>query len=186
MTESEIIDRILGGDAEAFAVLVAQHQRRALSLAERMMQNSEDARDVVQDAFVKAYKSLSRFNRDSTFSTWFYRIVYTTCLNALEKRKRIPMHDELDEETASSWIEPTVFQSMEASHVDEIISDEMKTMNPIYATILELFYVDDRSYDEIVVITGLPLGTVKTRLNRGRSLLRTALLRRCPDLKDAS
>lgn len=186
MTESEIIDRILGGDTEAFAVLVAQHQRRALSLAERMMQNTEDARDVVQDAFVKAYKSLSRFNRDATFSTWLYRIVYTTSLNALEKRKRMPLYDMLDEETAPAWIEPTVFESMEASHIDEIISDEMKSMNPIYATILELFYVDDRSYDEIVSITGLPLGTVKTRLNRGRTLLRTALLRRCPDLEETS
>lgn len=184
MTETEIIDRIVGGDTEAFAVLVAQHQRRALSLAERMMQNTDDARDVVQDAFVKAYRSLSRFNRDSTFSTWFYRIVYTTCLNALEKRKRTPIHDEFDDEAGSAWIEPTVFQSMESSLIDEIVSDEMKTMNPIYATILELFYVDDRSYDEIVSITGLPLGTVKTRLNRGRNLLRTALLRRCPDLEE--
>jgi RNA polymerase sigma-70 factor (ECF subfamily) len=183
LTESEIIDRIIAGETEAFAILVGQHQRRALSLAERMLQDVEEARDAVQDAFVKAYRSLAKFNRDASFSTWFYRIVYTTCLNVLERRKRLPKHDELDEESSQAWIEPSVFKSMEASMVDEVIADEMKTMNPMYSTVLELFYVDDRSYEEIVTITGMPLGTVKTRLNRGRNLLRKALLKRCPDLE---
>ena len=85
LTEAEIIRRVLGGETHVFAVLVSQYQRKALSLAERMMQDSEEARDLVQDAFVKAYRSLSSFKQDSTFSTWFYRIVYTTCLNALDK-----------------------------------------------------------------------------------------------------
>lgn len=183
MTETEIIDRIIGGETEAYAILVGQHQRRALSLAERMLQDSEEARDAVQDAFVKAYRSLAKFNRDSSFSTWFYRIVYTTCLNVLEKRKRTPIHDEFDDEMGSAWIEPTVFKSMEATMVDEAIAEEMKRMDPMYSTVLELFYVDDRSYEEIVTITGMPLGTVKTRLNRGRNQLRKALLKRCPDLE---
>ncbi|MFN6135819.1 MAG: RNA polymerase sigma factor [Bacteroidota bacterium] len=88
-----------------------------------------------------------------------------------------------DDELGSAWIEPTVFKSMEATMVDEAIADEMKKMDPMYSTVLELFYVDDRSYEEIVTITGMPLGTVKTRLNRGRNQLRKALLKRCPDLE---
>jgi RNA polymerase sigma-70 factor (ECF subfamily) len=181
LTESEIIRRVLDGETHVFAVLVSQYQRKALSLAERMMQDSEEARDLVQDAFVKAYRSLGSFNQDSTFSTWFYRIVYTTCLNALDKRKRTPVHDVIDEETSPVWVNPRVFVDMERQQIDDVLHEELRNMPSAYSTIMELFYIDDFSYEEIVNITGLPLGTVKTRLNRGRTQLREALLKRLPD-----
>lgn len=164
-----------------FAVLVSQYQRKALSLAERMMQDSEEARDLVQDAFVKAYRSLGSFKQDSTFSTWFYRIVYTTCLNALDKRKRTPVHDVIDEETSPVWVNPRVYVDLERQQIDDVLHEELRNMPSAYSTIMELFYIDDFSYEEIVNITGLPLSTVKTRLNRGRTQLREALLRRLPD-----
>lgn len=181
MTESEIIRRVLDGETHVFAVLVSQYQRKALSLAERMMQDSEEARDLVQDAFVKAYRSLGSFKQDSTFSTWFYRIVYTSCLNALDKRKRTPVHDVIDEETSPVWVNPRVFVDMERQQIDDVLHEELRNMPSAYSSIMELFYIDDFSYEEIVNITGLPLGTVKTRLNRGRTQLREALLKRLPD-----
>jgi len=181
LTESEIIRRVLDGETHVFAVLVSQYQRKALSLAERMMQDSEEARDLVQDAFVKAYRSLGSFKQDSTFSTWFYRIVYTTCLNALDKRKRTPVHDVIDEETSPVWVNPRVFVDMERQQIDDVLHEELRNMPSAYSTVMELFYIDDFSYEEIVNITGLPLGTVKTRLNRGRTQLREALLKRLPD-----
>jgi RNA polymerase sigma-70 factor (ECF subfamily) len=164
-----------------FAVLVSQYQRKALSLAGRMMQDSEEARDLVQDAFVKAYRSLGSFKQDSTFSTWFYRIVYTTCLNALDKRKRTPVHDVIDEETSPVWVNPRVYVDLERQQIDDVLHEELRNMPSAYSTVMELFYIDDFSYEEIVNITGLPLGTVKTRLNRGRTQLREALLKRLPD-----
>jgi RNA polymerase sigma-70 factor (ECF subfamily) len=181
LTESEIIRRVLDGETHVFAVLVSQYQRKALSLAERMMQDSEEARDLVQDAFVKAYRSLGSFKQDSTFSTWFYRIVYTSCLNALDKRKRTPVHDVIDEETSPVWVNPRVFVDMERQQIDDVLHEELRNMPSAYSSIMELFYIDDFSYEEIVNITGLPLGTVKTRLNRGRTQLREALLKRLPD-----
>jgi RNA polymerase sigma-70 factor (ECF subfamily) len=184
LTEAEIIERILAGETQVFAVLVGQYQRKALSLAERMMQDSEEARDLVQDAFVKAYRSLGSFKGDSTFSTWFYRIVYTTCLNALDKRKRTPVHDVIDEETSPVWVNPRVFVDLERKQIDEVLHEELRNMPSVYSTIMELFYIDDFSYEEIVNITGLPLGTVKTRLNRGRQQLRAALLKRLPDAEN--
>jgi RNA polymerase sigma-70 factor (ECF subfamily) len=181
LTESEIIRRVLDGETHVFAVLVSQYQRKALSLAERMMQDSEEARDLVQDAFVKAYRSLGSFKQDSTFSTWFYRIVYTTCLNALDKRKRTPVHDVIDEETSPVWVNPRVYVDLERQQIDDVLHEELRNMPSAYSTVMELFYIDDFSYEEIVNITGLPLGTVKTRLNRGRTQLREALLKRLPD-----
>jgi len=181
LTESEIIRRVLDGETHVFAVLVSQYQRKALSMAGRMMQDSEEARDLVQDAFVKAYRSLGSFKQDSTFSTWFYRIVYTTCLNALDKRKRTPVHDVIDEETSPVWVNPRVYVDLERQQIDDVLHEELRNMPSAYSTVMELFYIDDFSYEEIVNITGLPLGTVKTRLNRGRTQLREALLKRLPD-----
>lgn len=183
MTDAEIIDRVLSGDQQAYALLVAAYQRKALSLAERLMQNSHEAEDLVQDSFVKAYTSLASFRRGSSFVTWFYRIVYTTCLNALQKQKRMPLSQSLDEDTAPSWIEPAVFDELSNEVVEQVLREEMALMPPLYAAVMELFYGEECSYEQIAKITGMPLGTVKTRLNRGRMLLRTALLKRCPDLE---
>src|SRR5690349_3360231 len=76
------------GDAAAFGELVDRYKDKALSLAIRLLKHSEDAEDALQDAFVKAFRSLSTFRNESSFSTWFYRIVYTTCLNVLKKKSR--------------------------------------------------------------------------------------------------
>lgn len=183
MTDAEIIDRVLSGDQQAYALLVAAYQRKALSLAQRLMLNAHEAEDLVQDSFVKAYTSLASFRRGSSFSTWFYRIVYTTCLNALQKQRRMPIAQPLDEDVAPSWIEPAAFDELDAETVEQVLREEMSLMPPLYAAVMELFYGEECSYEQIVKITGMPLGTVKTRLNRGRMYLRTALLKRCPDLE---
>ncbi|MBC8124867.1 MAG: sigma-70 family RNA polymerase sigma factor [Candidatus Kapabacteria bacterium] len=183
MTDHEVIDRVLAGDQKAFASLVVAYQRKALSLAERLLQDRPHAEDLVQDAFVKAYSSLASFKRGSSFATWFYRIVYTTCLNALQKQRRMPLSEQIDEDTNPVWIEPSFFDELGRAEVEEILRDEMSQMSPVYAVVMELFYNNEFSYEQIVKITGMPLGTVKTRLNRGRALLRAALMKRCPDLE---
>jgi RNA polymerase sigma-70 factor (ECF subfamily) len=183
VTDDEIIDRILSGDRQAFSLLVSAYEPKARALARRLMRDEDEARDLVQDAFVKAYSGLAGFRRNSSFATWFYRIVYTTCLNALQRSRRLPTIVTYDEETSTTWIEPAIFDGIDAATLEEILRDEMERMPPLYAAVMELFYAKDCSYDQIAKITGMPLGTVKTRLNRGRSLLRTAILQRCPDLE---
>jgi RNA polymerase sigma-70 factor (ECF subfamily) len=91
------------------------------------------------------------------------------------------VHDVIDEETSPVWVNPRVFVDMERQQIDDVLHEELRNMPSAYSTIMELFYIDDFSYEEIVNITGLPLGTVKTRLNRGRTQLREALLKRLPD-----
>ena len=94
------------------------------------------------------------------------------------------MHDVIDEETSPVWVNPRVFVDLERKQIDEVLHEELHNMPAVYSTIMELFYIDDFSYEEIVNITGLPLGTVKTRLNRGRQQLRAALLKRLPDAEN--
>lgn len=181
--EQDIIERAAAGDGEAVGYLVGAYQQRALSLAVRMLKDRSEAEDAVQEAFIRMYRSLASFRFDSNFSTWFYRIVYTTCLNVLRSQRRMPLMDQIDEETAPSWVEPEIFETMDRELIESVLQEEFANMSPTYAAVMDLFYVKECSYEEIVRVTGMPLGTVKTRLNRGRSALRDALLKRLPELR---
>lgn len=169
---------------DAFSTLVTTYKDRALSLALRLLKDRDDAEDALQEAFVKAYQGMAAFRGEAQTGTWFFRIVYNTCLNVLKKRRRQPVHDVLDEDIASVWTEPAVFDTIDRAVLEDVLREELECMPPLYAAVMDLFYVQECSYEQICRITAMPLGTVKTRLNRGRSLLRAAVLARCPDLVD--
>jgi RNA polymerase sigma factor (sigma-70 family) len=181
--DHDIIERAVGGDHAAFRTIVEAYQHKALSLAQRIVKDRSVAEDAVQDAFIRMYRSIASFRGDSQFSTWVYRIVYTTCLNILRAQRRAPILDPLDEEAPPSWVEPEIFDQLDRSMIEEVLQDELQKMSPTYAAVMDLFYVKECSYEEIVRVTGMPLGTVKTRLNRGRAILRDALFVRLPELR---
>lgn len=183
LVDEEVVRRVRNGESSAFGDLVDRYKDKALSLALRLLKNREDAEDALQESFVKAYTALSTFRQDASFSTWFYRIVYTTCLNVLKKQSRTQPLTQLDDDNLAGDLgnfDPT---ALDAEVVERTINQELSAMPPLYAAIMDLFYVQERSYDAIVMITGLPLGTVKTRLNRGRHTLQKALLQKIPDLE---
>ena len=182
--DREVVERVLGGEQDAFRHLVEAYQRKAFGLAVQILKDDSAARDAVQDAFVRCYRGLKSFQGNSTFATWFYRIVYTTCLNVLRTQRRMPVMEPLDEESEAVWIEPEVFDELDRGIIESVLREELDRMSPTYAAILDLFYVKDCTYAEIVRVTGMPLGTVKTRLNRGRTMLKEALLLRLPELKN--
>ena len=182
-TDREVVERILAGEQDAFRHLVDAYQRKAFGLAVQMLKDDAAAKDAVQESFVRCYRGLKGFKGTSTFSTWFYRIVYTTCLNILRSQRRMPVTEPLDEESEAVWFEPAIFEDLDRTTIESVLQEELESMSPTYAAVLDLFYVKDCSYAEIVRVTGMPLGTIKTRLNRGRSLLRDALLRRMPELR---
>lgn len=181
--DNEIIERVLGGEKRAYAELVDRHKDRAMALATRMLRNRQDAEEALQDAFVRAFNALPRFERKSSFSTWFYRIVFNVCSTSLSRRgdeitKSIDDQDEEDERRLELPAEdelPDV--ALESKELRQIVSKEIEAMPVVYSAMLTLFLVQDLSYDEIVEVTGLPLGTVKVRLFRARELLRTAVAR---------
>jgi RNA polymerase sigma-70 factor (ECF subfamily) len=184
-----IIQRILKGEKKAYAEIVDRHKDRALTLASRMLRNREDAEEALQDAFVRAFNALPRFEWKSSFSTWFYRIVYNVCASRLEK-KADPMHVSIQEdeqeshtpELVSDEIPPDI--ALESSELNTIILEEINKLPEAYGATFTLFYVQDMSYEEIVEVTDLPLGTVKARLFRARTLLRDAVVRRIGNTKE--
>jgi RNA polymerase sigma-70 factor (ECF subfamily) len=181
--DREIIQRVLDGDVRSFGVLIDKHKAKAMTLAMRILKNREDAEEALQDAFVRAYRALSSFEWKSSFSTWLYRIVYNTCATAAGKRngKYNLSLDEADEEGPRVEIESDELQPdirMESDEFSRIVSEEVEKLPAAYGSTFTLFTIQDMSYEEIVQVTGLPLGTIKARLFRARTMLRKAIVKR--------
>lgn len=180
----DIIQLVRSGDRKAFSRLVDRHKDRAMALAVRMLRDRQDAEEALQDAFIRAFNALPRFEGRSSFATWFYRIVFNVCSSALERRGtdvHVPLQAETDEgvghlELASDDLPPDL--ALESLEAQRIVAEEIERLPEAYASTFTLFVVQELSYEEIVDVTGLPLGTVKARLFRARSMLRTAVARR--------
>lgn len=181
-SDQEIIQRILAGEKRAYAELVERHKDKAMTLAMRMLKNRQEAEEALQDAFVRAFNALPRFEWKSSFATWFYRIVYNVCATALGKRGG-EIHYSLDDEESLVHVEAASDDyipdlQLETSEVQRIVAEVIQNLPPKYTSIVTMFFIQEMSYDEIVEVTGLPLGTVKVRLFRGRTLLRNAIIER--------
>jgi RNA polymerase sigma-70 factor, ECF subfamily len=178
-----VIQRILGGEKKAYAEIVERHKDRALTLAVRILKSREDAEEALQDAFIRAFNALPRFEWKSSFSTWFYRIVYNVCISGLskqDKKQRVSIDDDDESgnviELAAEEAPPDV--AFESSELSGIVQEEIDKLPEAYGPTFTLFFVQEMSYEEIVDVTGIPLGTVKARLFRARMMLRNALVRR--------
>jgi RNA polymerase sigma-70 factor, ECF subfamily len=183
LSDHEIISRVLGGNTRSFADLIERHKDKAMTLAMRMLRNREEAEEAVQDAFVRAFNALGQFEKRSTFSTWLYRILFNVCSTILSKRGEPAQSISSDKDGGegedeipdSSEIPDSIVEGEEfRRHVLEALSE----LPPLYSGIATMFYLDDLSYEEIVTITQLPLGTMKARLFRARAMLRDAIVRR--------
>jgi RNA polymerase sigma-70 factor, ECF subfamily len=179
--DSAIVQAVLGGDKRAYGELVDRHKEKAMTLAMRMLRNREDAEEAIQDAFVRAFNALPRFEWKSSFSTWFYRIVYNVCATQLSRRgddvhvPTEPGEDEKALEVQSGDLPPDIrYESIE---FENSVIREIERLPILYGSICTLFFIQEMSYDQIAEVTGLPLGTVKVRLFRARMILRDAIVK---------
>jgi RNA polymerase sigma-70 factor (ECF subfamily) len=180
--EHETIRRILGGDSRQFVVLVDRYKDRAFALASRLLGSREEAEEAVQDAFVKAYHRLADFRGDSRFGTWYYRILYNTCMTSVSRRPSDPLPlDDLasgEGEIAIESDEPDRLELMASKERLEILSEELQKLPQKFKAVLMLFYIQEQRYEEIAAVLGIPLNTVKSHLFRARGLLRKRIQER--------
>lgn len=180
--DQDIIEQVRAGNPRRYAVLVDRHKDRALTLAVRLTGNREEAEELVQDAFVRAYKSLDQFRGDARFGTWFYRILYNLCMTKVTRRRG--RFEELDLEVDQSGSgavaddEPSIHEQLEREEMQAMISAEIESLPGQFRSVITLFYVQEMSYEEIASVLDRPIGTVKTNLFRGRVLLRERVLGR--------
>ena len=185
--EHNLIQAARNGDQAAFGELVQQYQKRVFALAVRMCPTPELAEEAAQEAFLAAWQGLPFFRGDSAFATWLYRLTSNACVDLLRKENR-HQGPSLDDETVSAEVPdptPTPEKAVEQQELRRQIEAGLQTLSPEHREVLILREIQQLSYDEIAVLS-LDLGTVKSRINRGRRQLREFLLKQGNFLSSAA
>ena len=185
LNEKDLIRKAKQGDMFAFEELILKHEKIVYNLALRMMNHSEDAQDIAQEVFLKAYRSLANFDERSAFSTWLYRITHNTCIDEMRKRKgkqTYSLEEELESEDGSMQRQvadagDTPEESLLRAEQKSEILQALDTLLEEHKAAVVLRDVKGLSYEEIAEILELSLGTVKSRISRARNQLKTEILK---------
>ena len=177
--ESELIHKAQNGDAAAFERLIESYQQPVFNLAYRMTGNYDDASDIAQEALIKVYLNISKFKKNSKFSTWVYRIATNACLDEIKKRKKhqtfsISEDIETDEGPIIREFEDpsaNVEENFERKERQKVISDAIAELPENHRVIIVLRDINGLAYDEIAAALKCSEGTVKSRISRARDAL---------------
>ena len=175
-----LVKRAKSGDYQAFDLLVLKYQSRLISTAFKFVKDVQIAEDIVQDSFIKAFNALESFREDSSFYTWIYRITVNTSKNFLvsKKRKSELLNSDLSEE-ASYEVEPVETYSpedlLQAAQLKKVITETIDLLGEDTRTALTLRELDGLSYEQIADVVNCPVGTVRSRIFRGREVIDEAI-----------
>ena len=183
--ESALVARAKAGDGAAFSELVKHYERRVYRLAKNITRHDEDAEDVLQEAFLKAYENLDRFQGNSAFYTWLVRIAVNQALMKLRKRKTdrtVPLDEPIDlgedimQREIAVW-EDNPEQRYSQAEMQKILDDAVDTLKPDFRTVFVLRDIEELSTEETAETLGISVPAVKSRLLRARLALREKLTR---------
>jgi RNA polymerase sigma-70 factor (ECF subfamily) len=181
-SDAELIQRCRRGEVEPFSLLVVRYQDRVYNLAYRLLDHAEDARDVSQETFVRAYSALARFDPDRPFAPWLFRIATNLCYGLLRKRRPEVSFETIEEIESDSRAAALLgsgaddpLQSVLRAARDEEIQQAVVALPEPYRTVVLLRYQEEFSHQAISVALEMPVGTVKTCLHRARQRLRKML-----------
>jgi RNA polymerase sigma-70 factor (ECF subfamily) len=167
--DHEIIQAVLHGDTDQYNELVVRHKDYAYSIALKIVHNSMDAEEIAHDAFIKAYKSLKKFNQQAKFTTWLYRIVFNTAVSHTRKNQLVVDDiDEITQQPASAMSSSEPLMKKDREH---FIGEAMTKLIPLDATLLTLFYQKQLNLEEIGEVVGVKAAAVKVKLFRARKRL---------------
>lgn len=169
--EAALLRAARRGDDNAFGRLIQPCLDPAFRMAVRILDNSADAEDAVQEALYKAWRGLEKFRGDAKFSTWLYRIVWRECVDRTRRKQLVP----LDAEIVDTDVRADPVTQWETAETRGEVEQALRRLSVPYRTVLTLFYIEDLPIRDIADILELPVGTVKTHLHRARNALRKAL-----------
>lgn len=181
--EGRIIESVLSGDSEVFEVLVLENQKNVFNLALKMTSNEQDALDISQEAFIKAYTRLGDFKGESRFSVWLYRLTYNLCIDFLRKTRRtstIPLNftdadgDETEMELPDLRYLPET--ELEKTELRRAVDEAINSLPPERRQVIILREITGLSYAEIAETLGINEGSVKSRISRARCQLAEILV----------
>ena len=169
-----IVSQVVSGQKDMFRLLVRRHERAVYGMGLSFFRNREDASDFTQEVFLKSYRSLSRFEGRSRFSTWLYKIAYNTAINEVNRRKEYHSLAEEDaQKLANTSDTPERLALRNAAK--EAVEAALNDLPERFRICVDLFFFYDRSYQEIEAITGFPVNTIKSHVFRAKKLLREKL-----------
>ena len=178
MNERELIARLQKRDEAAFEELIRQYEKKVYTLCFRMCGNSEDAEEAAQDAFLALWRGIDRFRQESSLSTWIYRLATNACIDTLRRRKKQSGSVSLDDEELfvdAVDTSPQPQETVEHREAQKLLQEGLFALPEEYRKVLILREIEGLSYTEIAESGSIELGTVKSRISRGRSLLRNFL-----------
>ena len=185
LEDADLVREALAGNAVSFQLLVERYQDRLFGLARHYTRSAVEVEDIVQDAFLKAYRRLSSFQQQSSFYTWLYRIATNTILDWMKRRGRSPVQTVEDPETiapqpsGNTLVRPDA--RIEREEIARITREVLDDLPEIFRTVLVMREFEDLSYQEIADVLGISIGTVESRLFRARARFKTKLLHRYPE-----
>jgi len=172
LEDSLYIEKVLNGDTSAFTTLVNKHKDMVFTIARKIARSREDAEEIAQDAFIKAFQSLDKFKQKSKFSTWLFRITYNTAVSRVRK-KNIEV-SVIDDEVIENYPGEQIYEFVEAmddQHQQQFIDAALERLSPEDNVVITLFYLEECSIGEISKITALSKSNVKVKLHRIRKRL---------------
>ena len=181
-----LVDKVLNGGSQAFGDIIKNTEGLVAQIVSKMIPIEEDRKDLAQDIYLKTYHKLSGFKFQSKLSTWIGQIAYNTCLNWLEKKRPLLLGSR-EEESGEESLEMMSNKSLLGEGLESeklifqkelsgILEIEINRLPPIYKTLITLYHNEELSYQEMMQITGIPEGTVKSYLFRARKMLKENLL----------
>jgi RNA polymerase sigma factor (sigma-70 family) len=174
--DKQYIGRVLKGEANAYAFLVNKYKSMAFSLALKLVKNREDAEEIAQDSFIKAYQSLGQFRGNAKFSTWLYRIVYNSSISHMRKSsvELISIEDSGFVEKEYSEVTDAYYRLKELER-KKFLHLALEKLDPDENFLVTLYYYDEKDLDEIARITGLTKNNTKVKIFRARQKMMVML-----------
>lgn len=168
LTDEEIIEKVRTSNQGLYAVIIDRYQKKLIRYAYNLIKNEDKAIDIVQESFIKAFVNLNNFNIEKKFSSWIYRIVHNQAINLAKKyEKETPLLENWDFKS-----DDNIESDFEQKEIKENVEKCLKEISLLYSEPLSLYYIDEKSYEEISDILRIPMGTVAIRINRAKKLMK--------------
>jgi RNA polymerase sigma-70 factor (ECF subfamily) len=181
--DQRLISECREGNTAAFGELVSRHQDRLFNSVLRLVKSAEDARDVVQEAFISAYQSLHSFKGDALFFTWLYRIAMNTAISLKRKQKpTLRIGGDGDEQTGIEPADSSALSrpgyAIEMAEEERIVHEALAKLSSEHRAVLVMKDMEGMKYEDMAEILGVPIGTIRSRLHRARLEMRDILLQK--------
>ncbi len=168
LSDEEVVEITRTKNKEAYAEVIKRYQAKLMRYAKYLVSDDEKASDVAQDAFIKAYINLNSFDTKRKFSSWIYRIVHNEAMNLINKyKKEKPLFENIDFDSGIN-----IEEEYTQNEVRKMVKNCLEEMSLLYREPLSLYYLEEKSYKEISDILRIPIGTVGTRINRAKLIMR--------------